>query len=272
MRVLLVQDDPVPGDRAANAATVRAALAAYPEADLAVLPELFLDGYDASAVARTASPADDAVATMADAAAEHGTAVVVGFAERLGSGGVANSLAVVGADGTTRAVYRKTHLFGAAEQQAFVPGDELVVVDVAGRRIAPLICFDVEFPEPARAAAIAGADLLVTAAANMAPYAADHRLAARARALDNRLPHVYVNRVGTESGHAFVGGSCVIGSDGRVLAAADDGDLSGPGTPARLLVDVPPPTASATDIDYLRHRRDRLPVRGRPSSDAEASS
>ncbi len=272
MRVLLVQEEPVPGDRAANAETVAAALAASPEADLAVLPELFLDGYDATTAPRTASSADEAASTVADAAAAHGTAVILGFAERLSDGAVANSLAIVDADGALRAVYRKTHLFGGPERAAFRPGDELLVVDLAGRRIAPLVCFDVEFPEPARAAAVAGADLLVTAAANMAPYAEDHRLAARARALDNRLPHVYVNRVGREAGHAFVGGSCVVGADGRVLASADDGDLMTPGPPAQLLVEVPAAIAGDPDTDYLRHRRDRLPVRVHPTNDAEASA
>ena len=57
-------------------------------------------------------------------------------------------------------------------------------------------------PEPARALAVAGAELLVTAAANMEPFDGDHALAARARALDNRLPHLYVNRAAARAGCA----------------------------------------------------------------------
>ncbi len=100
------------------------------------------------------------------------------------------------APGTPPVVYRKANLFGAAERSAFVEGGELVVADVGGHRLGLLICFDVEFPETARALAAAGAKLLVTIAANMEPYGPDHALAARARALDNRRPHVYVNRTG----------------------------------------------------------------------------
>ena len=45
--------------------------------------------------------------------------------------------------------------------------------------VGPLICFDIEFPEPARELAAAGAELLVTASANMAPFGPDHEVATR---------------------------------------------------------------------------------------------
>ncbi|MHB1469100.1 MAG: carbon-nitrogen hydrolase family protein, partial [Solirubrobacteraceae bacterium] len=116
-------------------------------------------------------------------------------------------------------------------------------------------CFDMEFPEPARALVRAGADLLVTLSANMRPYGAEHQLAARARALENRCPHLYVNRVGRHRGMQFVGGSMAI-------------DFCGRGTPALsgeeqlLEVQVPPAWADlGSDIDYLEHARRDLPVR-----------
>ena len=46
MRVLLAQLCPVAGDAAANAERVADVVAAHPAADLAVFPELFLQGYD----------------------------------------------------------------------------------------------------------------------------------------------------------------------------------------------------------------------------------
>ena len=165
---LLAQLAPAPRDVDANAARVVRALRERPEADLAVFPELFLGGYtigrlDELALAPDAAP----LRAIAQAAAATRTAVVVGFAERLADG-VANAVACFGGDGTLEGVYRKTHLFGA-ESRAFTPGDEQVVVPLAGALVAPLICFDIEFPEPARAVARAGAGLLVTASANMAP-------------------------------------------------------------------------------------------------------
>jgi predicted amidohydrolase len=117
-----------------------------------------------------------------------------------------------------------------------------------------MICFDVEFPEVARALARSGADLLVTSSANMTPFFGDHLLATRARALDNRLPHVYTNRVGSEGGHEFVGGTRAITSDGEVQAEAPDAveDV--------LIVDVIDRGTADERVDYLAHLRDQFPV------------
>ena len=90
----------------------------------------------------------------------------------------------------------------------------------------------------------------------MAPYYADHILATRARALDNRLPHLYVNRVGLESGHRFVGGSRAVGPDGAVLIEASDEHVE------LLVVAVGHPERPDHAVDYLRHARGELPVRG----------
>lgn len=254
MRVLLAQLRPEPGDVAANARAVAAALAAHAGADVAVFPELFLGGYDPARVGEVAIvEGDPAVAPIRDAARAHGTAVLVGFAERLPGGAVANAVACIDADGEWRATYRKTHLFGGEESRVFVAGDVLRVVGLAGRRVAPLVCFDMEFPEPARALARAGAELLLTLAANMEPYGADHALAARARALDNRLPHVYVNRVGEEAGLRFVGGSLAVAPDGSVLADLGDG-------PALACVELDLTPASDPDVDYLTRLRTDLSV------------
>jgi predicted amidohydrolase len=134
-------------------------------------------------------------------------------------------------------------------------GEPLVVVCLAGRLVAPLICFDVEFPEPARLLARAGAEVLVTVAANMHPYGPDHELATRARALDNRRPHVYVNQVGSHGGLTFAGGSAAIDAGGRAVGSAGTGEQL-------LEVDVPIGSSAVPDeIDYLQHTRTDLPVR-----------
>src|SRR5919197_2112945 len=254
MLALLAQLAPKPRDPDGNAARAARVLRERHDADLAVFPELFLGGYTLRRLDGLAlTPDAEPLAAIADAAAAVRTAVVIGFAERR-EDGVANAAACFDADGTLAGVYRKTHLFGA-EAEAFTPGDEQLVVPLAGRLVAPLICFDIEFPEPARAAARAGADLLVTASANMAPYWADHELASRARALDNRLPHLYANRVGSESGHRFVGGSRAVGADGavRIEASEEHEEL--------LVVAIGQPDRHDAAVDYLRHARGELPVR-----------
>ena len=266
MRVLLGQLEVSPGDAARNVERLSAALGEHPDADLAVFPELYLCGYDVERVAGLAiDPGGPHLEAIRSAAAEHHTAVVVGYAERLAGGGVANSVACIAESGAWAGNYRKTHLFGPLERAVFTQGDELLVAELAGVPVAPMVCFDVEFPEPARAVARAGARLLVTVAANMAPYGADHELAAAARALDNRLPHVYVNRVGDEGPLRFTGASSVMRPDGVVQ------HLLG-GDPATALVDLDLDLDVAADVDYLTHTRPELPVHDSRSTPVEGPS
>jgi predicted amidohydrolase len=255
MQALLAQLASTTGDPGANAEKAVATLRVRPEVDLAVFPELFLSAYVTAGLDRAARALDSAeLRAVAGAAREMSTAVVIGFAEEV-PGGVANAVACFDRDGSLAGVYRKTQLFGA-ERQAFVPGSEFVLVELDGTRVAPLICFDVEFPEVARRLAQSGAELLVTASANMEPFYTDHEVATRARALENRLPHVYANAVGATEGYRFVGGSRSVDADGNVLAeAAHDRE--------ELLVAPVGESGTADErVDYLRYVPEPLDVVG----------
>jgi predicted amidohydrolase len=220
VRALLAQLASVPGQTEANAGRVVEILGAHRDVEIAVFPELFLGGYDLSLVGQSArSPDSPELQSIAAAAAAASTAVVVGFAERAEDGSFFNSVACIDRDGSLAGLYRKRRLFGS-EPDAFQVGDEHRVVRLAGLDVGPLICFDVEFPEPARELAAAGAELLVTASANMAPFGPDHEVATRARALENRLPHLYTNGVGAIGGLRLVGGSRSVDASGVVLAEA----------------------------------------------------
>jgi predicted amidohydrolase len=211
--VVLAQLAPVAGAIEPNVATVVELAAAHRGADLIVLPELFLGGYLLDLADELAiEPDGPEFARMREATAENDCAVVVGFAERVADG-VANSVAVI-EHGAVAGIYRKTHLFGA-ERNAYVAGDALEPIEAAGRRLGLMICFDLEFPEVARTLHNRGADLFVTPACNAVEFAPDHDLAARARALENGTPNVYVNLVGEYGGLSFRGESQLVGPDGR---------------------------------------------------------
>lgn len=243
---VLAQLAPVPGDVGANVARAAAVVAEHPEADLAVLPELYVGGYDISTAATNAvEPGGPELGPLRDAAREAGTAVLVGFSERR-EGEPANSLLAIDERGEVAGVHRKTALWGE-ESKCFEPGGSMTVVELAGRKVGLMVCYEIEFPELARALAVAGADLLVTSSANMEPYYEDHELSGRARALDNRIPHVYVNRVGEEAGLVFVGGTRAIGADGRPIAEAGEGEEV-------LVAEVPDaPPHDGGPTDYLRN-------------------
>ena len=168
--------EPDANRKAAAAAVTEAAAAG---ARLVVLPELCDSGYVFGAVAQAAQAEAGALASPADdsetlrqwraLAAEHQLTIVGGFCERGADGKLYNSAAMVDSSGT-RAVYRKAHLWDK-EKLVFTPGDgPPPVVDTAVGRVGVMICYDVEFPEWVRLAAIKGADL-IAAPVNW-PYAA----------------------------------------------------------------------------------------------------
>jgi predicted amidohydrolase len=251
VKSLLAQLSPEPGDPAANARKA-SEIVESTDAELVVFPELYLTGYDLERVGALAlEPASGCLASLRAAAARSHTAVLVGFAERRG-GGVSNALALIDERGELVAIQRKVQLFGE-ERGVFEPGEELVVAELAGLSVGPLICFDMEFPELARALARSGAELLVTVAANMEPFYTDHQIASQARALDNRLAHLYCNRCGEEAGFTFVGGSRALRPDGTIEAQAAGGE--------RLLaVDFHPEPADDR-VDYLAQLPEGISVR-----------
>ena len=253
MKALLAQLACRIGDVEGNTARAVDAIRAHPEVDIAVFPELYLSGYtdrDLNVLARAPDGAE--IRAVANAAARVGTAVVIGFLERLVTG-VANSVACIDADGSLAGVYRKTCLFDS-EAEAFTEGEELVILELAGKKVAPLICFDIEFPEPARQVTLAGAELLVTSSANMDPFYIDHAIGSVARAHENRRPHLYVNLVGAGDGLVFVGGSRSIAPTGEIVAEAsrDQEEL--------LVVPIAELGGFDPRTDYPRYLRPARPV------------
>ena len=257
INVALAQLNPVLHDTAENVRIVREVVAEHGDADLVVFPELFLSCYTVSGLDELAVDLHGPeVEHIARTARENDTAVIFGAPERA-RGGYTNSAICVDRRGDMVGSYRKTHLFGD-EQAAFTAGDELLIVDIDRLKVGFMICFDVEFPEVARSLAQAGADLLVTVSANMEPFGRDHEIFATARALENGIPHLYVNQAGKGERFTFPGGTMVVSADGDHLAVA--------GSPEKVIdygLDLSARGNSKPDHlrpDYLKELRSPLPV------------
>ncbi|MEU6659462.1 carbon-nitrogen hydrolase family protein [Streptomyces sp. NPDC046821] len=264
LRTALLQSSGRPGSVAENLKVLDegAARAAATGARLLVVPEMFLTGYAiGDDVARLAEPADGPSAqAIAETATRHGLAVAYGYPERDGET-VYNSAQLIAPDGTRLANYRKTHLFGPFERDAFTPGDQAVVqADLDGVRIGLMICYDVEFPENVRAHALAGTDLLLVPTAQMHPYHFVPESLVPVRAFENQMYVAYVNRIGQEGEFEFVGLSTLAGPDGGARARAGRGEelVTGDVDPEFL-------AASRDTNPYLHDRRPDLyaPLTGR---------
>jgi len=216
--------EPVANRRAAADAVAEAAAAG---ARLVVLPELCDSGYvfdSADEARRLAAPVADSATLRQwhELAARHGLVIVGGFCELGADGLTYNSAALVDASGT-RVVYRKAHLWDK-ENLVFTPGDAAPpVVDTEVGRVAVMVCYDLEFPEWARLAALDGADL-IAAPVNWPGYQwpAGERPAevikAQAAAALNGVFVAVADRCRTERGVSWISGSLIAGPDGYPLA------------------------------------------------------
>ena len=259
MRIALFQAAGTPGDVAANLDAVRRAAreAADGGARLVVFPEAFVTGYNVGAelLLALAEPADGAhVRALREIAAGTGIAVLCGYAELEGDA-VFNSAVLIDREGTVLLNYRKTHLYGDLDRGAFRAGDALApVVEVDGVRVGVLVCYDIEFPEPARRLALEGAQLIAVPTALMEPSGWIAERLVPARAAENQLFVAYCNRVGTEGDLDYVGLSSVTGPAGEPAATAPRGEQ-------RLVFAEVDPAAideAKGRHDYLRDRRTDL--------------
>lgn len=253
LTVAAVQRCPEPRDIQTNVATVASVLAGDTgaEADLIVFPELFLSGYQTSHLEELCLTTESAeVQQLSAACAASRTAVLVGYMEAEGDA-IFDSTLAIDRDGAVHPPIRKSHLFGD-ESTVFARGDSIEPVSLCGVSVGVINCFEFEFPEIARTLALKGAQLLAGGSANMHPYGEEHEIATRARALENRLPLVYANRIGAESGFDFCGSSRVVNMYGQVVSQLSSDEA---GT---ILTKITVGQTAAAELDALAHRRPEL--------------
>ncbi|HLN33322.1 MAG TPA: carbon-nitrogen hydrolase family protein [Gemmataceae bacterium] len=149
---------------------------------------------------------------------------IVGLLERDAAGNLFNACALLGPGGEC-ASYRKIHLPYLGVDRFTTPGDRpFAVHDLGGLRIGINICYDGGFPESARVLALLGADLVVLPT-NWPPGALTTvKYLIPARALENHIYYLAVNRVGEERGFRFIGQSRVLDCTGEPLATSGDGE------------------------------------------------
>jgi 5-aminopentanamidase len=215
----------VPANVAIAADLVRRA--ADQGADLLVLPELFLTGYELPAIAASPqtyllSPTDVRLDPLAGACAQTRTAVVVGGPVRdPGSGALHISALVLGRDGRFATRYDKQHVDPAERAAGFRPGSRGCTLTVDGWRLGLGICWDSSYPEHARAAALDGCHAYLVGAM-FGQGRGEHKRATLgpARALDNAGYVAFANHSGPSGPYHGCGRSAVWDPNGTLLVDA----------------------------------------------------
>ena len=141
-----------------------------------VTPEMSATGYNiGTEIAARAESADGPIfQAVRNIARDNGIAVVYGYPE-VAEGKPYNSVQVVDRDGAALANYRKTHLYGF-DREFFTPGADWVAqFELDGVTCGLLICYDIEFPENARAhAVLVGAVAVLLSLLLYVIYTLDH--------------------------------------------------------------------------------------------------
>jgi predicted amidohydrolase len=192
---------------------------------LALFPEMWLTGYSVrDRVIELAEPADGpSVEAASKAARKARSTIVFGFPEKARGqrGAIYNSAAVCTPNGEV-GVYRKWFLpnFGPYEEKMhFHKGTGVPVFETPFGTLGLQICYDLFFPELAKVACLKGADIVVNVSASPITARSLFERIIEARAVENAVFFAYLNRVGTDLGLVFAGGSALIGPRGQELQA-----------------------------------------------------
>lgn len=244
--------------------------ARYEGVGLVVLPECALGGYIlepgvADQFAPQVPPAvsldGPEIARLVDHAGD--VVLVVGITEEGRDGDLYSTLVCLSGEGV-HGVHRKVHL-PPSERFIFSAGSGFAAFDTPVGRMGMLVCYDKCFPEAARALALDGADLIVSAAA----WPADRRAPAEriendrqtlafdaldvARAVENQVTWVSTNVAGRQGSLRFLGRSRIVDPHGVTLAeTGHEGGVA--------VAEIAPAEAAADARSIISHLTDRRPA------------
>lgn len=247
LRVALVQQATVWEDPAANLTRAGGFVteAATAGARVVVFPELATTGFTMAPEGFAESLPGPATEAFGRMAREHGL-YVVGTAVEAHAPHPRNAAFVLAPDGSLVAVYRKLHPFTYGEEHRhYVGGDACPLFDVDGIPCGLQICYDLRFPEPFRALATKGAEVVFLPANWPARRIDAWSTLLAARAIENQMAVCGVNRVGRDPQAEYPGRSAIFDPFGVALATggAEEGLVIG-----------------EIDLTKLRAWRERFPA------------
>lgn len=221
LTVRTIQTELVWQDPSANQKHFEALIREVADADLIVLPEMFLTGFTMEPETVAEQQDGEQVKWMIAMAQETGAAICGSLVIRVADE-YFNRLLFVTPDGRM-CRYDKRHLFRMGnEHEHYKSGEERTVIHYRGWRILPTICYDLRFPVWCRNRN--DYDLMLCVANWPAPRRQNWRVLLQARAVENQAYVVGVNRVGQDGkGLEYAGDSMVVSFKGEPLVDSEPG-------------------------------------------------
>lgn len=227
MQIYALQLDSIWEDKQANFAKVQALLSAAPPVagSLIVLPEMFATGFSCELTVTAEALAGETEIFLKSLAQQWQCTVLAGLVTKNANGQGLNQALVISPDGSELARYTKIHPFNlGGESVAHTPGKDTLVFEWQGLKVAPLVCYDLRFPELARSALKQGAEVLIYIAAWPARRIQHWLTLLQARAIENQAYVLGVNRCGQEPQYSYCGRSVLVDPHGVIVADASDGE------------------------------------------------
>lgn len=223
--VHLVQLDCAWENKRANYERVVALLKEAPPAEgsLIVLPEMFSTGFsfNTAATRQNADEREDD-AFLSGLAKMHRCHVIGGVVSEYSTGRCRNEAVVFDPEGREAARYAKRQPFNiGGEGSAHEAGHEIATFEWQEMKIAPLICYDLRFPELAREAVLDhGAEVLVYIASWPSRRHQHWLTLLQARAIENLAYVIGVNRAGQDPQFSYAGRTVAVDPHGVIIADA----------------------------------------------------
>ena len=222
-------------------------------ADLLLLPELFLTGYNIGSNVKIWSEAVDGPYSkqIAELCQQHNIAIHYGFSEKDHTKGrIYNSANCINREGLRLAGHRKLLLPPGFEGDHFSAGNSFETFSINGFKIGTLICYDAEFPENFRHVAQMGVEVVLVPTALSSSWGIVANQVIPTRAFENGVFVCYANQAGNEHGLEYLGASCIIAPDGSELRRAGNESEF-----LRATLDLTQVSAAQKRLPYLQDMR-----------------
>lgn len=231
LKVLVVQNNPIIGNKNATLNNVDALLSRYKNNtfDIIVLPEVFAIGWDCKNFQKKSEiiETSDTINYLKNIAIEFNALIIGGsFIQKTKENTYKNTCPIISPKGNVVSTYDKLHLFShkdSEEDKYLTTGEELKLINYKNTKIGITICYDIRFPEIYRAYSKQGAEILINVAAWSKTKPEHWSIMHRARAIENQCIMIAANQTGKFPPNGTnLGQSMITDAWGNIIGILDE--------------------------------------------------
>ena len=225
MKIGIIQLDIVlgkPSENIKNVEILANKLFSIDSPDVVVLPELWPTGYSYETLNENAFTHEDVVELLERWTERFPALWIPGSFPIREKGNIYNRAYAFSKNGKLLVKYDKLHLFGPmSEKKYFTPGKSIEVFEYEDVMFGLAICYDLRFPELFRILTLKGARIIFLPTEWPTSRMVHFNTLIHARAIENQLFMIGVNRVGKDLMSEFSGGSIIVDPWGESICTLE---------------------------------------------------